>query len=103
MYSLKDLLPPDIVETRIQVLDARRQVLELVLVRALDGARLADGHVERQADAAVGVGEGQPVGAAAVGRGRKADLVVACGGGGKRKFARGGAALGDDAVFVVED
>lgn len=102
-YPLENLLPPNIIQPRIQVPHARGQVLHLGLVAALEGAGLANGDIQGQADAAVGLGGGQPAGAAAVGRGREAELVVAGVGGGEGELARGAAALGDDAVVVVED
>lgn len=42
-YSLEDLLSPDVLQARVEVLDALRDVLQLALVRALDLAGLADG------------------------------------------------------------
>ena len=65
-------------------------------------ARLADDHVELEADAADLVaaeevsGEGGDVG------GREAEAVFARVRGGEGEFAGAGAALGDDAVVVVE-
>lgn len=100
---LENLLPADIVQPGVEVADARGDVLQLVLVVALDLVGLANDHVEAQADAAVVVGGGEPAGAAAAGRGREADLVVARVGGGEGEAAGGGASLGDDAVVVVKD
>lgn len=102
-YTLKHLLPPDVIQPRVQVLDPGGQVGNLGLVAAVDGRGLADGHVEGEADATVGLGHAQPGGAAAGGGGGEADFVVAGFGGGEGEFARGAAALGDDAVVVVED
>lgn len=87
----------------VKVLDTRGQVLELVLVGALDLVGLANDHVERQLDAAVGLVGCPPRRAARGGRRREADLVLAGLGGGEGEAAGGGAALGDHAVFVVED
>lgn len=101
--TLKHLLPPDVIQPRVQVLDPGGQVGNLGLVAAVDGRGLADGHVEGEADATVGLGHAQPGGAAAGGGGGEADFVVAGFGGGEGEFARGAAALGDDAVVVVED
>ncbi len=100
---LEDLLPPHVVQPGVQVLDPRRDVLELVLVRAVELARLADDEVEVEADAAVDVALREPVGLAR-GRGRgEAELVLARVGGGEGEAAGVGAALGDYAVVVVED
>jgi len=52
-YSLEDLFPPDVLQPRVQVLDFLHQRLDLVLVRALDSARLSDRHVQRELDCAV--------------------------------------------------
>ena len=60
-YSLKNLFPPDIIQPHVEVLDARSQILQLVLVQALDRAGLANGNVQREADAAVGRAERHPV------------------------------------------
>lgn len=76
-YTLENLLPPDVLETRVEVLDALRQVLHLALVGASDLGRLADGQVELQLDAAVGVVLRQPALPARVGRRGEADLVLA--------------------------
>ncbi len=76
-YSLEDLLAPDVLQARVEVLDALRDILQLALVTALDLARLADGQVQRQLDAAVGARGVQPVLAAAVAARREAEAVVA--------------------------
>ena len=52
-YSLEDLFPPHVLQPRVQVLDFLHQRLDLVLVRALDPARLSDRHVKREFDCAV--------------------------------------------------
>lgn len=102
-YPLVDLLPPDVPQTEVEVLDARGEVLELGLVGALDLVGLADDEIQRQLDAAVGRRRGQPARAARVGVGREAQLVVARLGGGEGEAAGRRAPLGDDAVVVVED
>lgn len=101
-YSLEDLLSADVLQTHVEILDAGSNVLELVLVAALEGRGLSDGQVERQADAAVLVAGGQPACVAAVGRGRKAELVLSRLGGGKSETTAAAALLRDDAVVVVE-
>jgi hypothetical protein len=52
-YPLEDLFPPDVLQPRVQVLDPLRERLDLVLVGALDLARLANSHVQRELDGAV--------------------------------------------------
>lgn len=52
-YPLEDLFPPDVLQPRVQVLDPLRQRLDLVLVGALNLARLANSHVQRELDGAV--------------------------------------------------
>lgn len=102
-YSLKYLFPADVLKTRVEVLDSRLNVHQLVLVRTLDHAGLADSHVEGQFDAAVGVGVAQPARLAAVGRGSEADLMVAGLVGRKGKLAARGTLLCYDTVVVVEE
>lgn len=102
-HPLEDLLALDIVQARVEVLDALGDVLQLALVGALDLAGLADGEVEGELDAAVGVGGVEPALAAAVTAGREAEAVVAGLVRGEGEAARRGAALGDDSVVVVED
>jgi hypothetical protein len=102
-HSLKNLLSPYVRETGVEVLDARSEVLKLVLVAALDLVGLANDEVQGQLDAAV-VLLGREPGGAAGARGRgEADLVVAGFGCREGEAAGGGAALGHDAVVVVED
>lgn len=100
---MKHLLPPNIIQPRIEIPHARRQVLQLALVAALDRARLANRNVQRQPDPAVGRRHRQPVGPPTVGRRREAQLVVAWVRRREGELARGAAPLGDDAVVVVED
>lgn len=102
-YPLEDLLPLDVVQARVEVLDALGDVLQLALVGALDLAGLADGQVQGQLDAAVGVRGVQPVLAAAVAARGEAEAVLA--GLVRREGEAAGrrAALGDDPVIVVED
>jgi hypothetical protein len=42
---LENLLPPDIIQPRVQIPHARRQVLNLLLVAALERTGLANGKV----------------------------------------------------------
>jgi hypothetical protein len=102
-HSLEDLLATDVLQPGVEVLDARGNVLELVLVGGLDLGRVADGEVEGEADAAVLGVLAEPAGAARGGRGGEAEHVVAGVGGGEGELAGGAAALGDDAVVVVEE
>jgi hypothetical protein len=76
-HPLEDLLAPDILQARVQVLDALRDVLKLALITALDLARLADGKIQSQLDAAVRGGCAQPVLAPAVAARCEADAVIA--------------------------
>jgi len=102
-YTLEHLLSPNIIKARVEILDTASNVLELVLVGALKLAGLADGEVEVQADATVGVVDAEPSVAAGRGAGGEAELVFARVGGGEGEAAGFGAALGDDAVVIVED
>jgi len=101
-YSLENLFPANVLKTRVEVLYSRLNVHQLVFIRALDHAGLADSHVEGQLDAAVEVGGAQPARLAAVRRGSEADLVVASLVGRKGEFAAGGTLLCYDTVVVVE-
>jgi hypothetical protein len=102
-HPLKHLLPPDVVQPGIEILDPARNVLELVLVVALDGSGLTNDKVEGEFDAAVGVVLAHPVYAARRRRGREAEHVVACLGSAEGKATGGGAALGDYSVVIVEE
>lgn len=102
-HPLEDLLSADILQSRVQVLDPRLNVLKLVLISAFDDARLANGHVQGQLDATVDVGGAQPASLATVGRGGEADLVVAGLVGGEGEAAAGAALLRYYAVVVVEE
>lgn len=101
-HPLEDLLSPDILQPGIQVLDLADNILNLVLVGTLNGAGLANGHVELELDVAGGLSASQPALARGnVGRG-EADAVVARVGGAEGEAALGSSALADDAVVVVE-
>lgn len=102
-YSLEDLLPADVLQARVQVLDPRLDVHQLVLVGTLDNARLADCHVEAKLDAAVRVGGAVPTRLAAVGRREEADHVVAGLVGGESEAATGAALLRNYTVIVVKE
>jgi hypothetical protein len=52
-YPLEDLFPSDILQPRVQVLDLLYQRLDLVLVRALNLACLANGHIQCELDGAM--------------------------------------------------
>lgn len=54
-YTLEDLFPPDVGETLVEILDADGDVLELVLIGALDLVGFADSEVKGQANPAVRV------------------------------------------------
>jgi hypothetical protein len=100
---LENLLLSDIGKSGVQILDFGNDIAEFVLVVALDARGLANGHVDFEFDVAGCGATGEPaLGGGNVGRG-EADAVVAgvCGGEGKAAFVV--AALGDDAVVVVED
>ena len=102
-HPLEDLLSSDILQPGIQVLDLANNILNLVLVGTLNGAGLANGHVELKLDVAGGLSASQPALARGdVGRG-EADAVVARVGGAEGEAALGSSALADDAVVVVKD
>jgi len=101
-HPLKHLLPPDILQPSIEVLDLLHQILHFTLIRALDGARLADRQVEVELDLPAGNTVAQPATSGPGVRRREADAVVAAVGGGECEAAFCGAALVDDAVVVVK-
>ncbi len=98
-HPLVDLLAPNVRQAPVQVLDARDNVLDLALVGALNLARLANGHVERQAHAANRVALAQPA-VAGRRRRREADLVLAGLLRREGEAALALAALRDDAVVA---
>jgi hypothetical protein len=53
--TLENLLPSDISQTGVEVLNTRSNILNLALVAALNLVGLADYEVERELDATVGV------------------------------------------------
>ena len=76
-YALEDLLPSHVLQSRIQILDARSNVLKFGLVLTLNLVGLADDEVELELDPSVLIASAQPA-AAARGRVRgEAELVVA--------------------------
>lgn len=102
-YPLEHLLPSDVLQSTIQVFDLGYNILNLALVRALDVARRADGHINRELDAAHLEPALQPPGVSSeVGR-CKAELVFSRVRGAERKAAFAIASLRHDAVVVVKD
>lgn len=53
-YSLEDLFAPNIRQPAVQLLHLGDDTVDLGLILALDLARLANGHVDGQLDAAAG-------------------------------------------------
>lgn len=99
---LEYLLALHVLQAGIQVPHLLDNILDLILVRALDFGGVADGHVEFELDAAdLRAGEEEARCCGNVG-GREAEAVVAGVGGGEDEFAAGRGALRDDAVVVVE-
>jgi hypothetical protein len=74
---LKDLLPPNILQPPIQILNLLNDIMDLSLIRRVQRAGLADGQVQLELDAAH-VREGvEPAASARRRRRREADLVLA--------------------------
>lgn len=101
-YTLEDLFSADVGKAVVKVLDTGGDILELALVRALNLAALADGEVQRQTNATVVGVLREPAGAARGGGWGEAEHVVTGIGSREGEAARRRAALGDDAVVVVE-
>lgn len=101
-YPLEDLLPSDILQSGIEVLDLLHDILDLALVRTLDGAGLADREVEVQLDASDRMASAQPTACRRSGRGGEADFVVTRVRGAEREATSAGTPLRNDAVVVVE-
>lgn len=59
-YPLKHLLPPNILQTPIQILNPLDDILDLALIRTLNLGRLSDCQVECQSYAAEGCEAGEP-------------------------------------------
>ncbi len=98
---MENLLPPDILQSTIQILDPLHNILNLALVRTLNLACLSNSQIKRKSDTAQRSERRKP--AARVRRGgREADLVVSRIGGAEGEAASMGALLVDDAVVVVE-
>lgn len=101
--SLEDLLPPHVLQPRVQISHFLHHFSNLILVTAFDLRGLADCEIKLELDPAdLRAGEEEAGGCGDVGRG-EADAVLAGVGGGEGEFAEPGAALGDDAVVAVED
>lgn len=96
------MLAADILEAGVEVADALGDVHELGLIGRLDLGG-ADGEVEGQLDAAVGLCGRKPAWAPAAAARREADLVLARLGRREGEFARRGSPLRDYPVVVVED
>lgn len=101
-YPLENLLPPNILQPGVQILDLLRDVVDLALVRALDLARLANDQIQRELDGAVDPAAGKPSAARGNVLRGDAEPVLTAVGGAEGKFSSVGAALCDDAVVVVE-
>jgi hypothetical protein len=101
-YPLEHLLPPNILHPLIQITDPLDNIVNLALIRALDFARLANRHVQRELDGAMHPAPGQPAPARLHVLGRDAEPVLAAVGSGEGEAAAGGTPLRDDAVVVVK-
>jgi hypothetical protein len=102
-YPLEHLLPPDVLQPPIQVLDPLDDILNLALVCTLDLGRLSNCQIERESYATEGCETREPAVVDGYRGGREADLVVARVGGAECEAAGRGALLVDDAMVVVED
>jgi len=101
-YPLKHLLPPNILQPRIQILDLLHNALNLALITTLNLAALSNGQIQSQFDISQHLAaHGPPAGGRV--RGLETDLVVSGVVGNEGEFTGGGTALGDDAVVVVKD
>lgn len=100
---MKHLLPPHILQSRVQISYFLHDLADLIFVRALDLRRFANGHVELEFDAADLRAAEEEAGSCGNVGGCEAEAVLAGVGGGEGEFAGRLAALGDDAVVVVED
>lgn len=100
-YPLKHLLPPNILQSSIQILNLAHNILHLPLILTFNLARLPDRHVEIDANAA-GRSTVQPPASGNMRVRGETDLVQARVGGGKSEAAGVTVALVDDAVVVVE-
>lgn len=76
-HPLKDLLPSDILQPPIQVLHLLHNILDLTLIRTLDGTGLPNRQIQSELDSALGMKRRQPTRPTGRRRRREADLVVA--------------------------
>ena len=100
-HPLKHLLPPNIHQPRVQIAHFPHDLADLAFIRALDGARLADGQIQRHLDPRSRVSPRKPPTGTGV-AGRETDAVVAAVGGAEGEFPVRGALGRDDAVVGVE-
>ena len=99
---MEDLFPPDVLQPRVQVPDLLHQRLDLVLVRALDPAGLANRHVQCELDCAVHAGAQPAATTARYILGCHADPMLAAVGSAESEAALGATSLGNNAVVVIE-
>lgn len=102
-HTLEDLLPTNIAQATIQILDSLHNILYLALVGALNGTRVANRHVEGELDAAIRLEGREPATRAGCRLWCEADTVFTRVGSSKGEAATGRALLVDDAVVVVKD
>ena len=76
-HPLKHLLPSDILQPPVQILNLLHDILNLALIRTLDSARLSNGQIQGQLDAAHRMQGGEPARGSRIGCWREADLVIA--------------------------
>ena len=100
-YPLEHLLPTNIVQPTIQVLDLLHNILHLPLILQLNVACLANRHVQRHPDRLRSTRQPAPGRTAPLGS--QTDLMLTSISGGEREAARVAVTLGDDAVVIVED
>lgn len=100
-YPLKDLLSPNVLQPRIEVLYLLYQRLHLVFIRALNPASLTDGHVKSEPDGSV-YGRTQPSAPAGNVLWGHTDAVLTTVGGAECEFALASTSLCNNSVIIVE-
>lgn len=102
-HSLKYLLPLDIMQSRIQILDSLHNIWNLPFICALDRACLSCSQVQRQLDSPNRHSRGEPAVRGSRMRRCETDPVVSRVGSTESEAAFRGTSSVDNAVVVIED
>lgn len=99
-HPLVNLLPPNIMQTTIEILHTLHNIRHLILVLGLNLACLANGHIQGDLDSTLGIR--QPPASLDIGLSQETNLVLASISSSKGEAAGVVLALGDDTVVIIE-